>query len=279
MVIPNEVAEVLKDPDEIALTLGKASRVDGIIVPKPGMDLLHTTQSSDQSDDKIDPNRLKRTSAFLVNKSDATSYAGYNLLRETSGSNLKKGLLATKMREAVLEDDDAVLIDDNSSNDSNKKHRWGKIGNGRPDVVFFQDPDALAELRKIKEEQHQRRILAESRNSTIENEVTNTRLRKELREMRKNRSRKDCYTLVHENLHLNPFMTKILRSNDFTPSAGVTHKDNVLLPNSPSCSGGDFKSPKSNMMSRAEFEMRTSLTILKSMGPEPEKRKRNNRVT
>lgn len=108
--------------------------------------------------------------------------------------------------------------------------------------------------------------------------MTNTRLRKELREMRKNRSRKDCYTLVPENLHLNPFMTKILRSNDFTPSAGVTHRDNVLLPNSPSCSGGDFKSPKSNLMSRAEFEMRTSLTVLKAMGPEPEKRKKN-RVT
>lgn len=134
--IPNEVAEVLKDPDEIALTLGKASRVDGIIVPKPGMDLLHTTQSSDQSDDKFDPNKLKRTSAFLVNRSEANSNAGYNF-RETSGSNSKKGLLATKMRETAQEEDDAVLIDDNSSNDSNKKHRWGKIGNGRPDVVFF----------------------------------------------------------------------------------------------------------------------------------------------
>ena len=81
--IPNEIAEVLKDPDEIALTLGKTSRVDGVIVPKPGMDLLHTTQSSEQSDDKFDPNRLKRTSAFLVNKSDANSNAGFNF-RETS---------------------------------------------------------------------------------------------------------------------------------------------------------------------------------------------------
>lgn len=126
---------MLKDPDEIALTLGKASRVDGIIVPKPGMDLLHTTQSSDQSDDKFDHNKLKRTSAFLV-RSEVTSNVGFNL-RETGGSNSKKGLLATKMRETALEEDDAVLIDDNSSNDSNKKHRWGKIGNGRPDVVFF----------------------------------------------------------------------------------------------------------------------------------------------
>lgn len=84
-------------------------------------------------------------------QSDANSNAGVNF-RDTGGSNSKKGLLATKMRETAQEEDDAVLIDDNSSNDSSKKHRWGKIGNGRPDVVFFQDPDALAELRKIKEE-------------------------------------------------------------------------------------------------------------------------------
>jgi len=73
-------------------------------------------------------------------------------------------------------------------------------------------------------------------------------------------------------------MNKILRSTDFTPSAGVKHTENVLLPNSPSCSGGDFRPPKDNIMSKAEFEMRASLTILKKMGPEPDK-KRNRRVT
>ena len=85
--------------------------------------------------------------------------------------------------------------------------------------------------------------------------------------MRRGQRRKDVYKIIPENLHLNPFMTKVCQSKDFTPSAGVTHRDNVLLPNSPSCSGGDFKSPFENCMSRAEFELRTSLTVLKAMGP------------
>ena len=122
-------------------------------------------------------------------------------------------MIVTKMRDTEQkDDDDEVLVDDNSSNDSGKKNRWGKIGNGRPDVIFFHDPDAVNELRKIKEEQHSRRILAESRNSTIEAELTTHKLRRELREMRKGRARKDCYTIIPENLHLNPFMTKILKS-------------------------------------------------------------------
>ena len=73
-------------------------------------------------------------------------------------------------------------------------------------------------------------------------------------------------------------MTKIMKSSEFTPSAGVKHTDNIELTNSPSIDGGAFKSPK-NVMSRAEFELRTSLTILKQMGPEKGSKRRNNKVT
>ena len=61
-------------------------------------------------------------------------------------------------------------------------------------------------------------------------------------------------------------MSRILKA-DFAPSAGVTHTENVLLVNSPSVSGGDFKSPRPEIMSKAEFELRQSLTVLKQMGP------------
>lgn len=104
-------------------------------------------------------------------------------------------------------------------------------------------------------------------------------LRQEVRERRKKTKGKDVFSLVQEELKHNPFMSRILKSTDFTPVSGVKHTDNILLPNSPSVSGGDFKSPRPGIMSRAEFEMRQSLTILQDMGPESSRKKRNNRVT
>ena len=73
-------------------------------------------------------------------------------------------------------------------------------------------------------------------------------------------------------------MTQIMKSSDFTPSAGVKHTDNIELANSPSVSGGAFRSPRDNIMSKAEFELRTSLTVLKPIGP-VEKRNKKKRVT
>ena len=94
---------------------------------------------------------------------------------------------------------------------------------------------------------------------------------------RRKKNRKDVYSLVQEELKFNPFMSRVLKSSDFTPSSGVKHTDNIMLANSPSVSGGEFQSPRPGIMSRAEFELRTSLTVLKDMGPE--KRKRNHRIT
>lgn len=74
-------------------------------------------------------------------------------------------------------------------------------------------------------------------------------------------------------------MTKILKSSEFSPSAGVKHTDNVELANSPSIDGGLFKSLQPGIMSRAEFELRTSLTVLKQFGPEKKENRRNNRIT
>ena len=86
--------------------------------------------------------------------------------------------------------------------------------------------------------------------------------------MKKKRNRGDNFALVQEELSHNPFMNKILKSADFTPEAGVKHTDNVMLANSPSVDGGQFKSNRPGIMSKAEFELRTSLTILKGLGPD-----------
>lgn len=63
---------------------------------------------------------------------------------------------------------------------------------------------------------------------------------------RQEKGGKDCYSLVKEPLSSNPFMTKVMLSKDFTPSAGVTHIDNIQLANSPTCSGGEYKPNNSN---------------------------------
>ena len=48
---------------------------------------------------------------------------------------------------------------------------------------------------------------------------------------------------------------------------GVVHRDRANNPNSNFCSGGAFKSPHENRMSRKDFELRQSLSNLKSFGP------------
>ena len=105
-------------------------------------------------------------------------------------------------------------------------------------------------------------------------------LKSELKELRKvKRNRYDNYSLVCEPLSHNPFMTKILKSQNFTPAAGVKHIDNVEMKNSPSVDGGEFRSPREGIMSRKEFELRTSLTVLKQFGPEKKRKGRNDAIS
>ena len=93
--------------------------------------------------------------------------------------------------------------------------------------------------------------------------MTKDSLQDELKARKRARRRKDCYPLVQEELSTNPFMKKILKSSNFTPNSGVVHTDNIELANSPSVSGGIFKSPRPELMSKEQFELRTSLTVLK----------------
>ena len=63
-------------------------------------------------------------------------------------------------------------------------------------------------------------------------------------------------------------MKNIAKSSEFSPSMGVVHRDRADNPNSPSVDGGMFKSPYENRISRKEFELRQSLSNLKSIGPQ-----------
>ena len=98
--------------------------------------------------------------------------------------------------------------------------------------------------------------------------MSQTGLKEEIKYLKKKRNRGDNFALVQEELSHNPCMNKILKSADFTPEAGVKHTDNVMLANSPSVDGGEFRSNRPGIMSKAEFELRTSLTILKGLGPD-----------
>ena len=175
----------------------------------------------------------------------------------TSSKNkyLTNGTLKTDEKEKKFrktakcdpDNEDGVLLDDNNSSDGNKKNnekdcRYTPLEERKPKIVFFQDPNLEDEYKKIKESQIQRRK-ADSRNSIQQVDMSLKNLRDEIKQMRSQKSRKDCYSIVPEVLSHNPFMTKLMKSSDFSPSAGVKHKDDVQLANSPSIDGGTFKAP------------------------------------
>ena len=57
---------------------------------------------------------------------------------------------SVQKKRSPKRDEDDVVIDDNSSQGSDKKMK-GSTETGQPDIVFFNDPDAVTELRRIKE--------------------------------------------------------------------------------------------------------------------------------
>ena len=130
-------------------------------------------------------------------------------------------------------------------------------------MIFFEDPNALAELRRIKEEHLKRRMLASScPNESDTDTITTKTLRDELSRRHKRRG-KDCYSLVQEGVITKPYMSRILQSTDFAPAAGVKHIENILQHNSPCVSGGTFRPANPNLISKNEFEARRSKALLK----------------
>ena len=84
--------------------------------------------------------------------------------------------------------------------------------------------------------------------------------------LEKQKTGNDRYSLVPVVKRTNPFMTKIT-SEKFQPSMGVTHRDRANDTNSPQVSGGQWKHPNKNVLSRKEFDFRRSLQTLKDVGP------------
>lgn len=92
---------------------------------------------------------------------------------------------------------------------------------------------------------------------------------KEIADIKKDRrNRRDCYSMILDERSRNPFMQKILKSSDFNPQHGVTHVDRAGDASSPRVSGGEYKHPNKNIISRKEFELRKSLSNLKQFGPD-----------
>ena len=101
-----------------------------------------------------------------------------------------------------------------SDGSSNHSHRVTPYELRRPFVVFTDDANAVEDLR------YRRQRLQEvegGRESTMYNTNVSSIVR-EVAELKKNRrSRKDCYSMILDERSRNPFMTKILKSSDFSP--------------------------------------------------------------
>lgn len=80
---------------------------------------------------------------------------------------------------------------------------------------------------------------------------------------------------MQEEKHHNPFMQFIGKSEFFKPIRGVIHRDLADDNSSPRVSGGIYQSTNESKISRKEFELRKSLSILKDFGPELDRYRAN----
>ena len=132
-------------------------------------------------------------------------------------------------------------------------------------MVFFDDPNAIDYIKRAKRREIFRTELGgedveppQSREDFFHDreDLSMASLRKEFIHLKRKNNRRDCYSLIKEERTRNPFMKNIAKSSEFSPSMGVVHRDRANNPNSNFCSGGLFKSPHENRMSRKDFELR-----------------------
>ncbi len=67
----------------------------------------------------------------------------------TSGTEMNS--VKRKMTKKSPDNDDAVLIDDNSSNEDGGIRRVTPMEHRKPKVVFFQDPNIVEEYKQLKD--------------------------------------------------------------------------------------------------------------------------------
>ena len=93
-------------------------------------------------------------------------------------------------------------------------------------MVFFEDPQAIDEIASAKKRQIFREELngeevepPASKQSYFRDrdDLSMYSLKKEFIQMKRNRNRRDCYSLIHEERTRNPFMKNIAKSSEFNP--------------------------------------------------------------
>ena len=174
--LPEEPASVTRDPEEIALLVGQ-----------PLADAMLTT-SAFNSEQKVNPTNWTKafSSAYQSKQSDGDGTKGEGFgtnskMMQAVANDIASRILKTKTSKFQTtghtsdpnsprrrtkkspDNDDAVLIDDNSSNEGSGIRRVTPMEQRKPKVVFFQDPDIVDEYKRLKEAQIQR-LKADSRN-------------------------------------------------------------------------------------------------------------------
>ena len=117
----------------------------------------------------------------------------------------------------------------------------------RPFVVYHDDKDAPVQIRDTRQ---RLQAMKDARDSQMY-ETSLSTIIKEIKSIQNSaRDRADCYSLMQDERSRNPFMRNIGKSTDFSPSRGVTHVDRAGDTASPRVSGGVYKHPNSNIISR-----------------------------
>lgn len=147
-----------------------------------------------------------------------------------------------------------------SASSSSQDERMTPMDLRKPFVVYHDDKDAHVQIR---EKRQRLQAMKDGRDSAMY-DTNLSAIIKEVRTIQNSaRNRDDCYSLMQDERSRNPFMRNIGKSSDFSPSRGVTHVDRPGDAASPRVSGGVYKHPNANIISRKEFEQRKSLSHLR----------------
>ena len=147
-----------------------------------------------------------------------------------------------------------------SASSSDQDERLTPMDLRRPFVVYHDDNDAPAH---IQEKRQRLQAMKDARDSQMY-DTNLSSIIKEIKTIQNSaRNRDDCYSLMQDERSRNPFMRNIGKSAEFSPSRGVTHVDRPGDASSPRVSGGVYRHPNANIISRKEFEQRKSLSHLR----------------
>ena len=157
-----------------------------------------------------------------------------------------------------------VNSENEETGDENDSGRQTPLSQRVPTIIYHDEVKPSDLNQKIK--------IDDGEDETIEQKEFHNQKKAVLKKiLRTNFFSADRYSLVPEKKSNNPFMTKLMKSSEFQPEQGVTHYDRANDQNSPNVSGGKWRHPNKDIISRQEFKLRKSLATLKDMGPQTER--------